>query len=106
MLVTIDESSKLPDLPCLPSNRRIGTTFLVLDDTPGTPRHRQPDPDIAGKTKMMGDTRSSAAEDWYPRASFCSGRRIVRIEGDRHVTAQANRNFILERFDAVYGGIS
>jgi hypothetical protein len=66
MIVTTDESGKLPDLPQLPPHWRVEAIFLVLDDASDKPRRRQPHPDIAGKVQILGDVLSSApAEDWH-----------------------------------------
>jgi hypothetical protein len=66
LILETDQSGTLKHVPKLPPNKQLEIIFLVLDDAQGGQLlRRRPHPDIAGKTRMLGDIISSVAEtDW------------------------------------------
>jgi hypothetical protein len=63
VIVVTDTAGNIKQLPKLPANSRIEAIFLVMDEQ--TQGLRQPHPDIAGKTRLLGDIYSSVPEtDW------------------------------------------
>lgn len=63
MIVETDIAGNIKQLPKLPANSRIEAIFLVMDEQPQP--LRQPHPDIASKTRILGDIFSSVPEtDW------------------------------------------
>jgi hypothetical protein len=49
----------------LPANKQLEAIFLVIAESEQTDSHRQPHPDIAGKTKIMGNIIDAAPEpEW------------------------------------------
>jgi hypothetical protein len=64
MIVETDRAGNLKQQPKLPANCRIEAIFLVMDEQQPQAL-RQPHPDIAGKTLILGDIFSSVPEaDW------------------------------------------
>ena len=59
-------SGSLKHVPKLPPNKQLEIILLVLDDArEGQSLRRSPHPDIAGKTRILGDIISSVPEtDW------------------------------------------
>ncbi len=66
LILETDQSGKPKHLPKLPPNKQLEIILLVLDDVhERQPPHRSPHPDIAGKTRILGDIISSVPEtDW------------------------------------------
>jgi len=66
LIVETDQSGKPKHLPKLPPNKQLEIILLVLDDARGGQAPlRTPHPDIAGKTRFLGDIISSVPEtDW------------------------------------------
>ena len=64
LIVETDRSGTLKHVPKLPPNKQI--ILLVLDDArEGQSLPRSPHPDIAGKTRILGDIISTVPEtDW------------------------------------------
>lgn len=65
LILETDVSGKLKQMPVLPANKQMEAIFLVIAEIEQTAPHRQPHPDIAGKTKIAGniiDTTGMA--DW------------------------------------------
>lgn len=53
-----DVAGSLKQVPVLPANKQVEAIFLVMDEVQKTAR-RQPAPEIAGKTKIIGDVFDS-----------------------------------------------
>ena len=66
LILETDQSGILKHVPKLPPNKQLEIIFLVLDDARGGQSlRRSPHPDIAGKTRILGDIISSVPEtDW------------------------------------------
>ncbi len=65
LILETDQSGTLKHVPKLPPNKQLEIILLVLDDARGESLRRSPHPDIAGKSRILGDVISSAAEsDW------------------------------------------
>ncbi|WP_394754386.1 hypothetical protein [Crenothrix sp.] len=63
MIIETDTAGNLKQLPKLPANSQIEAIFLVMEEQ--SQAVRQPHPDIAGKTIVVGDIFSSVSEtDW------------------------------------------
>ncbi|MGV8935009.1 MAG: hypothetical protein ACOH1I_10315, partial [Gallionellaceae bacterium] len=54
LILETDVSGELKHMPMLPANKQSEAIFLVIDDAMQASKRRQPRPDIAGKTKIMG----------------------------------------------------
>lgn len=64
VMLETDVAGKLKQVPVLPANKRVEAIFLVMEDGQQAAR-RQPSPEIAGKTKIMGDIFDTAStQDW------------------------------------------
>lgn len=64
VMLETDVAGKLKQVPVLPANKQVEAIFLVVDEVQQTAR-RQPAPEIAGKTRIVGDVFDSApATDW------------------------------------------
>ncbi|MDD2720235.1 MAG: hypothetical protein PHH47_02870 [Gallionella sp.] len=64
VMLETDVAGKLKQVPVLPANKRVEAIFLVMDEAQPITR-RQPAPEIAGKTKILGEVFDSApAADW------------------------------------------
>ena len=73
LMLETDVSGKLKQVPKLPPNKQLEAIFLVIADTAEAAIiGRSPHPDIAGKTKIIGDVFDSAPEQsWdFPKRSF------------------------------------
>lgn len=55
LILETDVSGKLKQVPVLPANKQLEAIFLVIAETEQTNKRRQPHPEIAGKTKIMGN---------------------------------------------------
>ena len=55
LILETDVSGKLKQIPVLPANKQLEAIFLVIAETGQADLHRQPHPDIAGKTKILGN---------------------------------------------------
>jgi hypothetical protein len=65
LILETDVSGKLKQVPLLPPNKKLEAIFLVLPESEQTTLYRQPHPDIAGKTKIMGNVIDAAPEaEW------------------------------------------
>lgn len=66
LILETDQSGKPKHFPKLPPNKQLEVILLVLDDArEGQAPLRFPHPDIAGKTRILGDIISSVPEtDW------------------------------------------
>lgn len=66
MILETDPMGKPIDLPKLPPNAQLEAIFLVLNPDPRKPgARRQPHPDIAGRTQILGDIVDSIpSSDW------------------------------------------
>ena len=60
LILETDVSGKLKSIPVLPANKQLEAIFLVIAETDQAKPLRQPHPDIAGKTKIMGNIIDSA----------------------------------------------
>jgi len=60
LILETDVSGKLKSIPVLPANKQLEAFFLVIAETDQAKPLRQPHPDIAGKTKIMGNIIDSA----------------------------------------------
>lgn len=64
IILETDALGHLKQQPLLPPNRAVEAIFLVLEDS-GEQIVRRPHPDIAGKTRILGDLLGSIPEtDW------------------------------------------
>lgn len=61
LILETDVSGKLKQIPVLPANKQFEAIFLVIAETEQTNLRRQPHPDIAGKTKIMGNIIETAS---------------------------------------------
>ncbi len=66
LILETDQFGTLKHVPKLPPNKQLEIILLVLDDARGGQSlRRRPHPDIAGKTRILGDIISSVPEtDW------------------------------------------
>ena len=66
LILETDQSGTLKHVPKLLPNKQMEIIFLVIDDAQGGQSlRRSPHPDIAGKTRILGDIISSVPEtDW------------------------------------------
>lgn len=66
LILETDQSGNLKGEPKFPPNKQLEIILLVLDDDrAGQSLRRSPHPDIAGKTRILGDIISSVPEtDW------------------------------------------
>jgi len=66
LILETDQSGTLKYVPKLPPNKQVEIILLVLDDARGGKSlRRSPHPDIAGKTRILGDIINSLPEtDW------------------------------------------
>ena len=66
LILETDQSGTLKHVPKLLPNKRQELIFLVIDDAQGGQSlRRRPHPDIAGKTRILGDIISSVPNtDW------------------------------------------
>ena len=65
LILETDFAGKLKQVPVLPANKPLEAIFLVIAESEPTNLHRQPHPDIAGKTKIMGNIIDAAPEaEW------------------------------------------
>jgi len=65
LILETDVAGKLKQVPLLPANKQLEAIFLVIAESEQTNLHRQPHPDIAGKTKIMGNIIDAAPEsEW------------------------------------------
>ena len=55
LILETDISGKLKQIPVLPANKQFEAIFLVIAETEPPAHRRQPHPDIAGKTKIIGN---------------------------------------------------
>ena len=55
LILETDVSGKLKQIPVLPANKQFEAIFLIIAEAEQTKLHRQPHPDIAGKTRIMGN---------------------------------------------------
>lgn len=63
LILETDLSGKLKQVPKLPPNKQLEAIFLVIEDrTEAAIIGRSPHPDIAGKTKIIGDVFDSVPE--------------------------------------------
>jgi len=63
LILETDVSGKLKQMPMLPANKQFEAIFLVIDEAIQTSKRRQPHPDIAGKSKIMGNIIDTASTD-------------------------------------------
>jgi hypothetical protein len=66
LILETDQSGALKHAPKFPPNKKLEIILLVLDDARGGQSlRRSPHPDIAGKTRILGDIISTLPEtDW------------------------------------------
>jgi len=55
LILETDVSGKLKQIPVLPANKQLEAIFLVIAETDQANPRRQPHPEIAGKTKILGN---------------------------------------------------
>ncbi|PIP03770.1 MAG: hypothetical protein COZ23_10575 [Hydrogenophilales bacterium CG_4_10_14_3_um_filter_58_23] len=55
LILETDISGKLKQVPVLPANKQLEAIFLVIAEAEQNNKRRQPHPEIAGKTKIMGN---------------------------------------------------
>lgn len=55
LILETDISGKLKNVLVLPANKQLEAIFLVIAETGQATPRRQPHPDIAGKTEIMGN---------------------------------------------------
>lgn len=65
LILETDVAGKLKQVPPLPANKQLEAIFLVIAESAQANLHRKPHPDIAGKTKIMGNIIDAAPEsEW------------------------------------------
>lgn len=65
LILETDVAGKLKQIPVLPANKQLEAIFLVIAESVQSKSRRQPHPDIAGKTKIMGNIfDSTPSTDW------------------------------------------
>lgn len=65
LILETDVAGRLKQVPLLPANKRLEAIFLVIAENLQIDLCRQPHPDIAGKTKIMGDIIDTVPEsEW------------------------------------------
>lgn len=65
LIVETDAQGQIKAMPPLPANQRLEAIFLVLEPANRGAARRTPHPDIAGKTRLLGDVLESVpAADW------------------------------------------
>ena len=66
LILETDDAGKLKQIPVLPANKQLEAIFLVIAETEQTNLRRKPHPDIAGKTRIMGNILDTApATEWH-----------------------------------------
>lgn len=65
LILETDVSGKLKQIPVLPANKQLEAIFLVIAESNQEKPRRQPNPDIAGKAKVMGNIiDATPLADW------------------------------------------
>ncbi|MDP1996144.1 MAG: hypothetical protein Q8J90_03000 [Gallionella sp.] len=65
LILETDVTGKLKQIPLLPANKQLEAIFLVIAESEQTNEHRQPHPDIIGKTKIIGNIIDAVPEcEW------------------------------------------
>lgn len=65
VILETDVSGKLKRIPMLPANKQLEAIFLVIAEASQAESCRQPHPDIAGKSKILGSIIDTVpAEEW------------------------------------------
>ena len=65
LILETDVAGKLKQVPLLPANKQLEAIFLVIAESEQTNLRRQPHPDIAGKTKIIGNIIDAVPEsEW------------------------------------------
>jgi len=65
LILETDVSGRLKQVPLLPANKKLEAIFLVIPEEEQTNLRRQPHPDIAEKTKIMGNILDTVPEaEW------------------------------------------
>lgn len=67
LILETDDFGHLKQIPKLPPNKQLEAIFIVVGDlTEASLKRRTPHPDIAGKTKILGNIIDTVPEtDWH-----------------------------------------
>jgi hypothetical protein len=65
LILETDTSGKLKNMPLLPPNKQVEVILIVISEINEIKPIRKPHPDIAGKTKILGDIINTVREDQW-----------------------------------------